>query len=241
MKTSNKILLGMVVFLVLIPASILVALSIKVKNGDYTIKMSEWEQLARTAKPITNTGFMKIATPATTKLECTIRYSDSIYYRKHGSNHDSLQVEKSGDTLYFTVISRDPKSEGTDKHEMFLDIFMPFKGLLMLDGAGVTLDSVAADAAITVDMTNNSTLNLGQSNPDNKKIIKFSSLFVKGDQSKLVLTDNTSIDSVSINLNGNSNLYFGKELSLGSISGAISAGTEVNGAAKWIYQLKPMP
>ncbi|KYP15009.1 MAG: hypothetical protein A1D16_10210 [Flavihumibacter sp. CACIAM 22H1] len=231
----------MLTVLLLIPAFILVAFSIKVKNGDFSIELTEWEQEARKVKPIANANFIKLKTPGSSKLECTIHYSDSVYYRKFGSGKDSLSVEKSGDTLCFNVITRHETKEGEERSEIFVDIFMPFKGLLMLDGAAATLDSVAADAEISVEMINKSSLNLGNPRPENRKNIRMAALQVNGDASAVYLFDNTQIDKLSLNMGGNSNLFFGKDLAIGSLNGMVSAATEVNGAAKWIYQLKPLP
>jgi hypothetical protein len=241
MKTSNKILLILLANLILIPAALMLALSAKVKSGNYVLGMTEYEKEARAAKPITNTGFLKLLAPEGTKLACTIYYSDSIYYRKHGSASNQLSVENSGDTLVFSIPSDRKQLPDNDQAEVYLDLFMPFNGLLMLDGAEARLDSVATDARLTIAMENNSTLTLKNEDRDTIFPLKFASLFVQGNNSDINIEGRTSIDKIALQLSGNSALHLGEEISFTSLEGSISGETSVLGPAKWIYQLKQLP
>lgn len=240
MKTSNKLLVILLINLVLIPTTIMLALSAKVNSGNYVLGMTEMEKEARAAKPISNTGLLKLTAPIGTKLECTIHYSDSVYYRKYGSANGRLSVENSGDTLVFSLPTVDQGKE-EDRNEIYLDLFMPFNGLLMLDGATAKLDSVAADAEIEVAMQNNSILTLGNRERDKNTQLKFASLFVQANNSELTIPDRTSIEKLVLKLDGKSKLGFGEELQLANLEGSISGETSVWGPAKWIYQLKQLP
>lgn len=240
MKTSNKILLILLANLILIPAALMLALSAKVKSGNYVLGMTEYEKEARAIKPISNTGLLKLTAPEGVQMECTIHYSDSVYYRKYGSAVNNLSVGNSGDTLVFSIAA-----DADDKHEentaVHLDLFMPFSGLLMLDGASATLDSVAVDAEIEVAMQNNSMLLLGKGDSGQKSKLKFASLFVEGTNSNLTITDHSAIKKLVLKLGGESKLFFGKELQLDSLDGTVSTASTVSGSAKWIYQLKQLP
>lgn len=238
MKTSNKILVGMVVVLVLIPTFIMVALAMKVKNEDYTIEMTEWEKMARVSKVISNTGYMKLTAPQGSALNCTIHYSDSVYYRKHGSHIDSLSIENIGDTLCFTVI-QGASGRRDDGETVYLDVFMPFKGLLMLDGAEARIDSVNAETVLQVNMVNNSRFSIGNDEQDRKRLMKFASLFVKADNSNLFINDQSEIDAVQLSLTGAAHLQLSEKAVIGAISGSIAGTASVAGPAKWLYQLKP--
>ena len=241
MKTSNKLLVILLINLVLIPTTIMLALSAKVNSGKYVLGMTEMEKEARAAKPISNTGLLKLTAPIGTKLECTIHYSDSVYYRKYGSANERLSVENSGDTLVFSLPSSTDASKDEDRNEIYLDLFMPFNGLLMLDGATAKLDSVAADAEIEVAMQNNSILTLGNRERDKNTPLKFASLFVQANNSDLTIPDRTSIEKLVLKLDGQSKLAFGQELQFANLEGTISGETSVNGPAKWFYLLKPTP
>lgn len=63
MKTSNKLLVILLINLVLIPTTIMLALSAKVKSGKYVLGMTEYEKEARAAKPISATGLLKLTAP----------------------------------------------------------------------------------------------------------------------------------------------------------------------------------
>lgn len=241
MKTSNKLLVILLINLVLIPTTIMLALSAKVKSGKYVLGMTEYEKEARAAKPISATGLLKLTAPKGAKLECTIHYSDSVYYRKYGSADKRLSVENSGDTLVFSIPSSTAQSKDEDRNEIYLDLFMPFNGLLMLDGATAKLDSVAVDAEIEVAMQNNSILTLGNRERDKNTPLKFASLFVQASNSDLNIPDLTSIEKLVLKLDGKSKLGFGQELQLANLEGTVSSETSVTGPAKWIYLLKPTP
>ncbi|HEY8399145.1 MAG TPA: hypothetical protein VIK80_14475 [Flavihumibacter sp.] len=238
MKTSNKILAGMVIALLLIPTCIMIALAIKIKNDDFEIRITEWERSARANKKINNTEVMKLTAPVGSALVCTIHYSDSVYYRKY-SRGDSLSVETQGDTLSFTVIKRGGKeNEGANEHDdnpLHVDVFMPFRGLLMLDGAEVKIDSLAPDTELQVEMVNNSRFITAEKRPT-----RFSSLFVNALDSRIHVAGNTSIDNLKLNLRGKSvaELQIGAEI--GSVSGSLEQTAHVSGPAKWLYQLKPV-
>ncbi|GAB2670228.1 hypothetical protein GCM10027036_24740 [Flavihumibacter cheonanensis] len=241
MKTSNKLLVILLINLVLIPTTIMLALSAKVNSGNYVLGMTEMEKEARAAKPISNTGLLKLTAPIGTKLECTIHYSDSVYYRKYGSANERLSVENSGDTLVFSLPASAENSQDEERNEIYLDLFMPFNGLLMLDGATAKLDSVAADAEIEVAMQNNSILTLGNRERDKNTPLKFASLFVQANNSDLTIPDRTFIEKLVLKLDGQSKLAFGQELQLANLEGTISGETSVTGPAKWFYLLKPAP
>ncbi len=241
MKTSNKLLVILLINLVLIPTTIMLALSAKVKSGNYVLGMTEMEKEARAAKPISATGLLKLKAPMGSKLECTIHYSDSVYYRKYGSANERLSVENSGDTLVFSLPASAENSQDEERNEIYLDLFMPFNGLLMLDGATAKLDSVAADAEIEVTMQNNSILSLGNTEKDKNTPLKFASLFVQANNSDLIIPDRTFIEKLVLKLDGQSKLAFGQELQLANLEGTISGETSVTGPAKWFYLLKPAP
>ncbi len=238
MKTSNKILLILLANLLLIPAALMLALSAKVQSGNYVIGMTEHEKQARALKPITNADFVKISAPEGAKLECTIHYSDSVYYRKYGSNENSLQVERNGDTLHFSV---NKKSGETEQGDIYLDLFIPFRGLLMLDGANARLEKVEEDADIRVQADNNSSFILGKFNEREYTPLKFSSLFVAGNNSTITIPKGTALGKLELDLGGKSKLFMGEDLSITELLGQISAETTLSGAAKWLYQLKTKP
>lgn len=225
----------MLLVMVLVPASILLALSLKIKTDSYTIEVTEWERAARNTKPIQQARFMKFAAAQGAALACKIQYSDSVYYRKSGNTQDSLEVQQIGDTLVFTASTSHPSNENNDG--IFVDVYMPFSGLLMLESATATIDSIPADANLEVVMNDHSKLTIGE----RRLPLKFSSLWVKSSNSETLVAEQTQIADFRLTLNDSSRIELGLNLQIGKMSGTVSSGSFVSGAAKWLYALTPQP
>lgn len=76
-------MIGLLLVLIAIPASIMLGFSFKMKNGDFVIVMTDQE--ARAVQPIKSAACLKLQAPEGVELQCTIRYADSIYYKRWNS------------------------------------------------------------------------------------------------------------------------------------------------------------
>ncbi|MFD2524213.1 hypothetical protein ACFSQD_00200 [Flavihumibacter stibioxidans] len=236
MKTSNKIMIGLLLVLIAIPASIMVAFSYKIKNDDFVILM--WDQEARSVQPVKNAACLKLQAPEGVELQCTIRYADSIYYKRWNSTqNDSLFVSNIGDTLLFRYLPVADEPSQEERGSINVEIFLPFQGLLMIDGADVTLDSIGASQNITVNMENNALLQIGNLSEKLKRI-DFGMLSVEAENSQVTVHPGAEVREMNLTLSGRSVLSIDSAARIGLLQGSVSAASRLNGEARYLYRLK---
>lgn len=143
MKTSNKILLGVLVVIFAIPFLLAATLKSKVNKGEYVVKKNENVPDGNMhTGSFTEFKVVKVMGPDPEMLRCHLKLSDRMDYNyfSYGSN-DSVQVFTSSDTLYVKYVSQ----EGRGRNDNFeVNINLPSFTNLVVDGAVVIIDSLPA-------------------------------------------------------------------------------------------------
>lgn len=151
--------------------------------------------------------------------------------------NDSLFVSNIGDTLLFRYlpVAHEPSQE--ERGSISVEIFLPFQGLLMIDGADVTLDSIGTSQNISVKMENNAFLRIGNISEKVKKL-DFGMLSVHAQNSQVAVHPGAEVREMDISLSGRSVLSIDSAARIGLLKGSVSAASILNGEASYLLRLK---
>jgi hypothetical protein len=140
MKTSNKILLGLLVVIFTIPFLLAATLKSKINKGEYVVKKYENVPDGNMhTGSFTAFKVIKVVGPNPELLRCHLKLSDKMDYNYYSyKSDDSLQVFTSSDTLYVKYVGHDGKGQ----NDFEVNINLPSFTNLVVDGAVVIIDSL---------------------------------------------------------------------------------------------------
>ncbi|MEO6930859.1 MAG: hypothetical protein ABI151_04465 [Chitinophagaceae bacterium] len=167
MKTSNIILLGLVITIFTVPLLVIASLNSKIKNKEFILVKNN----DATEKPIIREGTLqpfhvvKLVAPNADYLECHVKAADtaSFNYQKYGKE-DSIAVYTSNDTLYVNYISpgdasgkkiKIGSSEQIVGNRLQIELKIKSLSTLIVDGASVLLDSMNTNEGFKLILKNN--------------------------------------------------------------------------------------
>ncbi|MEO6000312.1 MAG: hypothetical protein ABIN89_25980 [Chitinophagaceae bacterium] len=155
MKTSNKILLGLLVVIFAIPFLLAFSLKRKVKNGEYTTVKNEDRESEDKVRSGSFTAFkvVKVIAPGPNFLTCHLKLSENMSYRYYQRpGEDSIAVFTGNDTLFVTYVTRKDQRD----NNLQININLLSFNNLVVDGAVVVIDSLPASPVnLTVTLKNN--------------------------------------------------------------------------------------
>lgn len=157
MKTSDKILIGLIVILFTVPFLFAYTIKTKIKKGEYTIEKSEKiKNVDYYSGTFTAFKVVKVIGPGPNNLRCRFKLSGDMKYEYNNYWKEKIQVFNSNDTL---VIRYQPS--GKELHDQLVNIKLPTFNTLIVDGASVVLDSVGTNSNLNVTLKNGGTLSDG--------------------------------------------------------------------------------
>ena len=172
MKTSNKILLGMVIVVFTVPLLLAAALQSKIKKGIYTVEKNDNSSPEKISSgSFTAAKVVKIVAPNPDLLTCHLKPADTMSYSYYkGESNDSVKVFTSSDTLYIMYIDMQKKTtkNGNSNNDNFeINVNLPAFNNVIVDGAQVILDSFAASAGtLSVTLKNKGVIKDGSENKE---------------------------------------------------------------------------
>ncbi|MGF7232043.1 hypothetical protein [Arachidicoccus sp.] len=264
MKTSNKLLIGFLIFMLTVPLFFLSALKTKVKRGEFAMESNYLTITGQLGdyKVIKIDGLSK----SPEALSCHIQSSISRKY-EYNNFHDKnnfLSIKKINDTIF---IQYNRKNE--DKSNVFnfidLNLFVPNMENVLIQNATVYIDSVNSKLTkmVNVKLQNNAVLNIGSTSggmnssnsyvylhnqDDSYRILRkpvsttqiFDSLNIEGETDSKVVLGGVQIKNLILNMQSNSKLEIPLSLDVNHISGKISAETSIKANSKGINALQPL-
>jgi len=152
MRTSNKILLGLLVVVFTVPLLLAASLKSKVAKGEYTVEKFENARNERLVSgSFQSFKVVKVVAPKTDLLTCRFRASDKMDYNYYKQDKkDSVTVSTINDTLVITYIpyeiaKEENKDENRDWERSYVvNVNLPALNNLIVDGAVVIIDSFPA-------------------------------------------------------------------------------------------------
>jgi hypothetical protein len=237
MKTSNKILLALLSFLVLLPLLMLMGFRYKIAHDDYTVEHYDWMLNSRKQYALQPAKFIKVQAPDSVQLRCQLSANAKDYYTLGGySVNDSLASYRIGDTLLFKFIKGKPDDDNRAETELNFSLYMAAYQHVLADGAQLTLDSLGVQDSIQISLINNSSLFLGNSD-ETRPIQHFGKLVVDAHNSSIQLYPQLDLQSFVVHLKGKSSLEIDKAAKIGDISGTVEGTAAVDGPASYLYHL----
>src|SRR5688572_29102121 len=108
MRTSNKILVGFLVVIFLVPLFMLMSFNSKIKKGQFTVvKNKRYESVDFRGGSFKPYKVIKIVAPGSKALKVNLQNSGSMSYNYNITSGDSVKVYNVADTLVVQYISLD--------------------------------------------------------------------------------------------------------------------------------------
>lgn len=202
MKTSNKILLGLLIVVFTLPFLLASSLKSKIEKGEYTVEKNENETNGGSMHSGSFTAYkvVKVVAPRPELLTCHLKLSDKMDYRYYnGDSKDSIMVFTSNDTLYikYTIAKvTGEKNESREYNSFMINVNLPAFNNLVVDGAVVGIDSLPASSDnISVTLKNRGVIKDASKNREEESAKVSPAADVKNDKVSKSLKAQASIDS----------------------------------------------
>jgi hypothetical protein len=242
MKTSIKILLGLLLTIFMIPTIYLMAVGYKVRKAGY----KPYDEAAIWKRVDIGPGrFIKVSSPDKEVLECKLVFSDKPHYMvwPYGTGgDDSVTIHQQNDTLFISYADINSGSGENNRYRKSVEVFVSDWQQLQVEGANIIIDSSFgnqyADKQISL---NNATLLFGKQdkeddddNDENKEVKMIAdtanpfitNLTLNAFNSKLVMNSDYSIKNINLDFN-RGELVIKKGFYVNAVSGYISTGSQL--------------
>lgn len=161
MRTSNKILFGLLVVVFTVPLLLATSLKSKINKGEYIVKNygNEAPQRLRSGS-FTAFKVVKVVAPNPEYLRCYLNVSDKMNYTYNSyENTDSVNVYTRNDTLYVQYYVDEAKAGVERQHERLdVRLDLPAFNNIVADGAEVIIVSPASTGSLSVTLQNDGSI-----------------------------------------------------------------------------------
>jgi hypothetical protein len=170
MKTSNKILLALLVIIFTVPFLLATSLRSKMKRGEYKVVKNENKKGGNMRSgSFAAYKVVKVVAPSPHFLTCHLKLSDNMNYKYYQqTKEDSVMVFTSNDTLFIKYIAEKGiinQNERNDYSPTAILVTLPAFNNLVVDGAVVVIDSLPASLGnLSVILKNKGELKDGSKN-----------------------------------------------------------------------------
>ncbi|GAO44807.1 hypothetical protein [Flavihumibacter petaseus] len=235
MKNSNRILIGFVLFIVLVPLMMLAGFISKIKSNNFTTENFNNPKREVTKLEPANYVVVKSYREGT----CNIGYAaQPQYYQYYQAPGDTLDIHRAGDTLVFEWKHKPGTPEVDNGEGVSMDIDLPLVSLLVADGLTISVDSLSPEKPSDILLQHDAGLVLGNEY-DHETIAKYGQVKVTARNSKVKIQSKSEIAGLQLNLEGESAVEIDPKATVGEVSGTISEMTVVNAPYRIISRLKP--
>jgi hypothetical protein len=158
MKTSNKILLGLIIVIFAVPLLLAAALKSKVRKGEYTVEKNKNSREQGNFRSGTFAAYkvVKVVSPNPELLTCKLTLSNKMEYSYYGrSAEDSVEVYAASDTLFIKYLATATNEKSRGYNEKLVRVHLPALTNLVVDGASVIIDSLPDSNNFSVMLKNN--------------------------------------------------------------------------------------
>jgi hypothetical protein len=190
MKSSNKILLTLLILALVLPPLLFMGFRSKVRKNEY--KMVERGRYITDSIPVASVKYIRVKGLG---IECNILQSGNSYYTRSEMGElqpDTLIIQQINDTLVITrtLQQQDNQEQPSYYHILSLSLHLPdLRGIHIEAAATVNIDSVSKNLAITA--IGGSTVNIGRYNlNDEYPKVNSASTAPRGEMETLTFTAN---------------------------------------------------
>lgn len=264
MKTSNKLLIGLVLLLFSFPLILMMGFKAAIKNDRYVVrsntgyKVSEPEPL----KAFTAIKLNGIPFNNEFGLKARIKYGDKFSYRIKNYDEanpeqgrtDNCRVSWAGDTLVvdYNLKAVVKANEPSFFYGIEMDITLPRAVPVIAGGTTVTIDSSAvALGAMSFQLSNEAQLGVdgvvttpreGTGVDLHKESVVYQTVFpdiaINANNASVRIGDHVHIKNLKLDLNGKSTINFSEAVAIDTLSGHISEASFFNAPYRFSKFLK---
>jgi len=252
MKTSNKLLTGLVLLIFSFPLILMMAFKAAVKNNHYVVRSNTGYKVSE-PKEVKSFAAIKlngIIEANDVRLKTFIRYGDKYSYfiknydraNPEEGRTDSCRIRVIGDTLLIEYIPRmlDKINETNYSYGIEMDITIPHSVPVIANAANITIDSSAtALEAMNFELSAGS-LNISPVATQNEHTSQtvFQDITVNAHNASIEIGDRVKIKNLKLDLNGRSDINFREASSIDTLSGHISDASFFNAPYRYSKFLK---
>jgi hypothetical protein len=252
MKTSVKILLGVVLVIFMIPTVFLMVFNFRAKGRDFKREEVAYEAFQRI--DIGPTRFIKVQTPVAGVFKCELIPDDKPYYTmpKGGQGGgDSVRVEQKGDTLLVNYVHTRDKNlpEGQENYNNSgIELHISDWEQLEINGANVTTDASFGKqyGNKQINIVDGS-LDLGKgplgdrdyyedTTSNNSQGLMLSGLNLTSKNSDIAINNSFRVTKIQLGLDGGK-LKIGQLANVGAVEGFVSGNTALRMTGAYLQKL----
>ncbi len=264
MKTSNKLLLALVLLIFSFPLILMMGFKSALKHNRYIVKSDNGYQVSapHNVKPFTAIKLNGMPLNNNSGLKTYIKRGDQFNYHIRNYNAadpeqgrtDSCRISWAGDTLVVDYHLKEPntKSGSSFFYGVEIDITIPRAVPVIARGAAITIDSsTAALGAMSFLLSNEASLGVdgvvttqreeaGGGSYKESVVYRttFPDLAIEADNASVRIGDQVSVKKLRLGLNGRSVINFSEAVSIDTLTGHISETSFFNAPYKFSKFLK---
>jgi hypothetical protein len=247
MKKSNIILVTFLMMVFLTPLFIAMALSVKVRKGEFTTeRQREVVDVVEAHQKKLKTGEYSVLTvKGNTPFHCSVIKADSSYIVYESYEEAKLQVNNVNDTLH-VVYNNFPDGRNSE-----IKVYMRSPKLIVGEKTVINLNSsdFYKENDLQIQLRNGASLGFFhiskplhstaevQSDTSNR-FSKFSGLAINSNGSTVFLPSFVKVENLSLDFDNESKLIVDPEFQFGNVSGTITDDTRVEGPWSVVKKLK---
>lgn len=240
MKTSNKILLALGVFVFALPLFLAFTLKSKLEKGEYVLDDNpHYGVSSRRILPETGYSVIKLKGPGLGGeiFQVTVVQDSSSYFSYYnGWERDSVHTRIQSDTLFLEYATRNDLNSYSYTS---IRLSVPKDHTLLADGAQVNLNEFGhAIDSLHLISKQFSILNLGIKEDQNSSdSLMIRSLFLEADGGKVVFANSVRVDNLKMQLKGNVDLAVENGAKVNNMSADIDENATVRAPLSFLKQL----
>jgi hypothetical protein len=253
MKTSNKILLGFLIVVFLVPVYVLMSFKSKIKNNEFkVVKGGPYNSSSFHSGTFKSYRVIKVVAPEGTNMKTDLHFSDSLYYTyNNDGSRDSVRVYNQADTLfveYTSVTAEKQDNNFYGSNEIYTDIFLPSISHLIIKNAEVTIQPANSptDSQVNIEVFGTGLINIGgdeESRIDNSQsnaAYKLAGLSLQSMNGDIYLGKAVDIALLNLNTAGTTSVTIEEGAVIANIKGSLSDSSSVKASWKYLKNLLPL-
>jgi hypothetical protein len=257
MRTSNKILIGFLILIFLVPVFVLVSFNSKIRKGEFTVVKSEqYEGADSRSGSFKPYKVVKIIAPPGNVLQVNLQHADTLHYGYHITSLDSVKVYNLADTLFIQYLGQPRANRSHTNEERFedqfqpsrlhLDVQLPSVENLIIDNADVKVSTMDARGGnINAEIYGSGSLKIGETgnkDRDEKGGVKeetwqLQQLSVKNSGAELSVGKNVNIRVLKLDATGSAVIGIEDGAVIETMLGNLSDSSSVNANWKYVRRL----
>ena len=241
MKTSNKILLALGVFVFALPLFLAFTLKSKLEKGEYVLDDKPHYDGISSRRMLPETGYsvIKLKGPevGADVFQVTVIQDSSAYFSYYnGWERDSVHSHIQSDTLFLEYATRNEPNSFT---HTAIQLSIPKDYTLLIDGALVKLNEYTHFIdSLHLITKGYATLSLGtMENQNTSDSLVINSLFIEASGGGVLFANNMRVNNLNMDLKGDASLTVEKGAKVNKMNAVIGDNATIHAPLSFLKQL----